>query len=52
MSLIFGQILSLTMELSALEYLKNIVLPGFLRKFIKIFLILADNQNWQNILSV
>ena len=34
------------------ELLKDIVSPGFLHNFIQIFLILADNQNWHNILSV
>ena len=32
------------MELSALEHLKNIVSPGFLRKFYSDLLILADNR--------
>ena len=47
---IYGKISSLTMELSALEHLKNIVSPGFLGKFIQILIILADNRNWHNIL--
>ena len=48
----FGQISSLTMELSSFEHLKNIVSPGFLRKFYSDLFNIADNQNWHNILSV
>ena len=48
----FGEIQPLTMQLVALERLKNIVSPGFLFLFIQIFLLLADNQNWYNILSI
>ena len=52
MSLNFGQISSLTMELAALELLKNIVSPGFLCNFYSDLFNIADNQNWHNILSV
>ena len=52
MSLHLGQIPSLTTELAAFEHLKIIVSSGFLCNFIQIFLILADNENWHNILSV
>ena len=34
------------------QHVKTIVSPGFLRSFIQIFLILADNQKLHNILSV
>ena len=50
MSLIFGQIPSLTTELVALEHLKTILSPGFLCNVITIILILADGYNWHNIL--
>ena len=40
----------MTIELSALEHLKNIVSQGLLRNFYSDLLILADN--WHNILSV
>ena len=48
MSLNFGQISSLTMELPALDHLKNIVSPGFLHNFYSDLF----NKNWHNILSV
>ena len=51
MSLNFGQITSLT-TLAALEHLKMIVSSGFLCNFYSNLLILADNENWRNILSV
>ena len=47
MSLNFGQIPPLTTELAAPERLKYLVCPGF----IPIVLLLADNQNWHNILN-
>ena len=42
-SLNFGQILSLTKELVALEHLKTILSPGFLCNFNSDLSILADN---------
>ena len=53
MSLNIGQISSLTMELSAPWASAKYSFTRFpLQLFIQIFLILADNQNWHNILSV
>ena len=43
MSLNFGQIPSLTIELAALEHMKTILSPGFSAIFIQIFFILSDN---------
>ena len=52
MSSNFDQI-PLTAELAALVGLKNISFPQiFSAIFILIFLTLADNQNWHDILSV
>ena len=50
----FGQIPSLTAELAALEHLKNAVSPSFLCNFYSEpdYPLLADDQNWHNILSV
>ena len=53
MSLNFSQIPPLSTEIVAFERLKNIIPSMFSRAlFIQIFLILADNQKWHNILSV
>ena len=51
-SLNFGQISSLAIELAALEHLKIIVSSDLFCNYIQFVLIFADNQNWHNILNV